>query len=64
MSLAEIAIIVAKFWVFLTSPDWTIWTMSWFVNKLFVLACFTMLLPVAAAAWRGGYAGSAASRAS
>jgi hypothetical protein len=41
----EIAIIVTKFTLFLAAPDWTIWTTNWFINKLFVLACFCLLLP-------------------
>lgn len=45
VSVAEIAIIVVKFWLFLSAPEWTIWTTNWFINKLFVLACFLMLLP-------------------
>ena len=44
VSVAEIAIIVSKFVMFLSAPEWTIWTANWFVNKLFVLACFVMIL--------------------
>ncbi len=44
ISVAEIAIIVTKFVGFLHAPEWTIWRTNWFVNKLFVLACFVMLL--------------------
>jgi hypothetical protein len=43
-SLAEISIIVTKFYLFLSDPDWTIWKMNWFVNKVFVLVCFIFLL--------------------
>jgi hypothetical protein len=44
VSLAEIVIVVSKFVVFLSAPEWNIWRTNWFVNKLFVLACFVMLL--------------------
>ena len=44
ISVLEIAIVVIKFVLFLQAPDWTIWTMNWFVNKVFVLACFVMLI--------------------
>ena len=29
---------------FLDEPQWTIWTTNWFVNKLFVLGCFVLML--------------------
>jgi len=45
VSVAEIAIILTKFALFLSAPEWTIWTTNWFINKLFVLACFCLLLP-------------------
>jgi hypothetical protein len=35
---------VAKFAMFLSAPDWNIWSTNWFINKMFVLACFTLLL--------------------
>lgn len=44
VSVAEIAIIVTKFVLFLAAPDWTIWRTNWFINKLFVLSCFVWLL--------------------
>lgn len=44
ISVVEIAIIVTKFALFLSAPDWTIWQTNWFINKLFVLACFITLL--------------------
>lgn len=44
ISIAEIAIIVAKFAVFLSAPEWSIWRTNWFINKVFVLACFVLLL--------------------
>jgi hypothetical protein len=40
----EIAIVVTKLALFLPDPDWTIWTTNWFINKLFVLACFCLML--------------------
>lgn len=44
VSAIEIAIIVTKLAVFLAAPEWTIWTTNWFINKLFVLACFALML--------------------
>ena len=44
VSIAEIAIVSGKFVVFLHAPEWTIWRTNWFVNKIFVLGCFVMLL--------------------
>ena len=44
VSLVEIAIVVTKFVVFLVEPQWTIWRTNWFINKVFVLACFVLLL--------------------
>ena len=44
VSVAEIAIVVTKFVLFLSAPEWTIWRTNWFINKLFVLACFILLL--------------------
>ena len=44
VSVAEIAIIVTKFGLFLSAPEWSIWRTNWFINKLFVLACFILLL--------------------
>ncbi len=35
---------MTKFALFLSAPQWTIWRTNWFVNKLFVLACFVLLL--------------------
>jgi len=45
VSVIEIAIIVTKFAFFLSAPEWTIWTTNWFINKLFVLLCFCLMLP-------------------
>jgi hypothetical protein len=44
VSIAEIVIVVSKFVLFLSAPEWTIWRTNWFINKLFVLACFCLLL--------------------
>ena len=44
VSIAEIIIIAVKFVLFLSSPTWTMWTTNWFINKLFVLLCFCLLL--------------------
>ena len=45
VSVVEIAIIVTKFALFLPVPEWTIWSTNWFINKVFVLACFCLMLP-------------------
>jgi hypothetical protein len=44
VSVAEIAIVATKFVLFLSAPEWTIWRTNWFINKIFVLACFILLL--------------------
>ena len=44
MSLVEIAIIVTLFATFLADPEWSIWRTNWFVNKVFVLSCFVLIL--------------------
>ncbi len=44
VSVVEIIIVVTKFVLFLSSPQWSIWSTNWFINKLFVLACFLILL--------------------
>jgi hypothetical protein len=44
VSVAEIVIVLTKFALFLADPEWTIWRTNWFINKVFVLACFTLLL--------------------
>ena len=44
ISVAEIVIIVTKFVSFLSAPDWSIWRTNWFINKVFVLSCFVLLL--------------------
>ena len=43
-SLAEVAIVLIKLTVFLRAPQWTIWQTNWFINKLFVLGCFVLML--------------------
>lgn len=43
VSIAEIIIIVTKFGWFFSDPEWTIWRTNWFINKLFVLACFSLV---------------------
>ncbi len=43
-SIVEIVIIVTKFYYFFEAPEWSIWKMNWFVNKIFVLACFVLML--------------------
>lgn len=44
VSVIEIAIIVTKFVLFFQQPDWNLWQTNWFINKVFVLACFVVLL--------------------
>ena len=44
VSIVEIIIVVAKFVMFLSEPQWDIWRTNWFINKCFVLACFVLLL--------------------
>ncbi len=44
VSVVEIVIVVTKFVVFLSEPQWDIWHTNWFINKCFVLACFILLL--------------------
>ncbi|WP_226666057.1 hypothetical protein [Microbulbifer aggregans] len=44
MAVVEIAIILTKFVWFFTSPEWDIWRTNWFVNKVFVLGCFILVL--------------------
>jgi hypothetical protein len=51
MALAEIAIIVIAFARFLPDPTWTIWRSNWFINKLFILLCFTMILVTFTLGW-------------
>ncbi|MCP5150979.1 MAG: hypothetical protein H6983_25265 [Ectothiorhodospiraceae bacterium] len=44
VAVAEVTIVAAKLTLFLLEPDWSMWRTNWFVNKLFVLSCFAMLL--------------------
>jgi hypothetical protein len=44
VSVIEIAIIVTKFFWFLQEPNWDLWHTNWFINKLFVLSCFVVML--------------------
>lgn len=46
MSAIEIVIIVTLFYRFLSSSEteWTIWRTNWFINKVFVLSCFILIL--------------------
>jgi hypothetical protein len=44
ISVVEIVIVATKFVVFLSAPEWTVWRTNWFINKCFVLGCFTLLL--------------------
>lgn len=43
-AIAEIIIVVTKFMLFLSAPHWSIWRTNWFINKVFVLTCFTLML--------------------
>ena len=44
VAIVEIIIVVVKLWLFLAEPEWSIWQTNWFINKLFVLACFVGVL--------------------
>lgn len=44
MSVIEILIICTLFARFLADPEWSIWRTNWFVNKVFVLTCFVLVL--------------------
>lgn len=44
VSVVEIGIISIKFFLFYQQPHWTLWQTNWFINKVFVLACFIVLL--------------------
>ena len=44
VAVVEIAIVAVKLTLFLAAPVWTIWTANWFINKLFVLLCFALML--------------------
>lgn len=47
MSVVEILIITTLFTRFLADPEWSIWRTNWFVNKVFVLASFFLVLGTA-----------------
>ena len=47
MSVVEILIITTLFIWFLAEPEWSIWRTNWFVNKVFVLAAFVLVLSTA-----------------
>lgn len=44
VAVVEVIIVVTKFYLFLAEPEWTMWTMNWFVNKVFVLSVFIVVL--------------------
>ncbi len=44
IAAAEIIIVSTKFVLFLAAPEWTIWRTNWFINKIFVLTGFALLL--------------------
>lgn len=44
MSVIEIIIIVTLFAWFLSDPEWSIWRTNWFINKVFVLTAFALIL--------------------
>lgn len=52
VSIAEIIIVGTKFVFFLSAPEWTIWRTNWFINKIFVLAAFVLLLGYLTVNWR------------
>lgn len=43
-SVIEIGIVVTKFILFLPDPTWDIWRTNWFINKIFVLLVFFLLV--------------------
>ncbi|MCC5790653.1 MAG: hypothetical protein JJT75_13560 [Opitutales bacterium] len=47
MSVVEIIIIVSLFVWFLSDPEWSIWRTNWFINKVFVLLSFILVLATA-----------------
>ena len=44
VAVSEIVIVATKFALFLSNPQWTIWRTHWFVNKVFVLAAFVLMV--------------------
>ena len=49
MAVVEIAIVVTLLELFLADPEWSIWRSNWFVNKVFVLVAFILVLATALA---------------
>lgn len=47
MSVVEILVITTLFVWFLSDPGWSIWRTNWFVNKVFVLTAFALVLGTA-----------------
>ena len=46
VSAAEAAVVLVKFAIFLRAPDYSVWKLLWFTNKIYVLAFFLCLLTV------------------
>jgi len=46
LAVAESAVVLAKFALYLRAPDWSFWKLLWFSNKIYVLAFFLCLLTV------------------
>lgn len=46
LAVAESAVVIAKFALYLRAPDWSFWKLLWFSNKIYVLAFFLCLLTV------------------
>jgi hypothetical protein len=44
VSLVELAIVLTKLALFLGAPEWSIWSTNWFINKLFVMGVFVLML--------------------
>ena len=44
ISVTEVMIISIKFYFFFANPHWDIWSSNWFINKIFVLSCFLIML--------------------
>ena len=49
MAVVEIATITTLLDLFLSDPEWTIWRSNWFINKVFVLMAFILILATALA---------------
>ena len=48
LALAEIAVVSAKFALFLRAPAWSFWKLLWFTNKVYVLLYFVVLVALLA----------------